>query len=177
MLKTKCSVFIATSLDGYIARKDGGLDWLPGFEPDEDYGYHEFISSVDALIMGRNSFEEVVTFEQWPYSKKVIVLTSRPLGLPAHLSDKVAIMSGPPANIIGRLSKQDLQHFYIDGGKTIQKFMRSGLIDEIIITQIPIILGEGIPLFGPVEDDIKLELAFAKSFENGFVQYKYEVIQ
>ncbi|MFH5831947.1 dihydrofolate reductase family protein [Halalkalibaculum sp. DA384] len=178
-MNTKCSVFIATSVDGFIARTDGELDWLTGGETsevDEDYGYQNFIDTVDALIMGRNTFDKVLTFEEWPYSKKVIVLTNRSLKIPEKLSEAVVIMSGSPQEIVDQFSNEGFHHFYIDGGKTIQNFLKAGLIQEIILTRIPVIIGSGIPLFGPVGNDIKLEHVSTRSFKNGFVQSKYNVI-
>ncbi len=179
-MNTRQSVFIATSLDGYIARPDGGIDWLTGNDDgnessNKDYGYREFINSVDAIAMGRNTFDKVLSFDTWPYSKKVVVLTHRPLDISDELSDKVKTASGPPQEIVTRLADQDLNHLYVDGGKTIQQFLNAGLIQEMIITQIPVLIGEGIPLFGPVKNDIKLDHISTRTFENGLVQNHYKV--
>lgn len=177
-METKQSVFIATSLDGFIARSDGDIGWLTSDEyniGDEDYGYRNFMASVDALVMGRNTFEKALTFENWPYTKTIVVLTHRPLEIPDALSDNVEVMAGDPSKIVEQLADRDLYHLYIDGGKTIQQFLDDGLIQEMIITQIPVIIGEGIPLFGPVEKDIKLEHLSTTSFDDGFVQSRYRI--
>ncbi|MBT3240134.1 MAG: dihydrofolate reductase [Chloroflexi bacterium] len=174
----KASVYIATSLDGFISRPNGSVDWLPGGESEtgEDYGYHAFMSSVDALVMGRNTYEMVLSFGEWPYGDKpVIVLSSRNLELPDNLIKTVSQMGGRPKEIVAQLTAQGYQHVYIDGGLTIQGFIREGLIQEIIVTQIPILIGEGLPLFGSIPEDIPLELLESLPFENGFVQNKYQI--
>ncbi len=173
----KISVYIATSLDGFIARKDGGLDWLPpGSEGNEDYGYAEFISTVDHIVMGRNSFEKVLTFGEWPYDKKVIVLTSRDLTLPPELAGKVEPLHLSPRELAHEMDIRGAKGIYLDGGITIQKFLREGLVNELTITTIPILIGEGLPLFDAVGKDIKLELIRSQSFKNGFVQNKYKIL-
>lgn len=178
----KISVYIATSLDGFIARENGKLDWLPGSDGEsdtsgEDYGYHEFMDSVDVLVMGRNTFETVLSFGiEWPYSeKRVIVLSSQPLQIPNDLPATVESSSCAPAELIQKLSEEGFQRAYIDGGKTIQSFLNAGLIQDMIITRIPILIGSGIPLFGPIDKDRKLRHVDTRTFENGFVQSKYEL--
>lgn len=173
----KQSVFIATSLDGFIARPDGNIDWLTKEKPSavEDYGYSNFIASIDALVMGRHSFEKVLSFDQWPYKNKVIVLSTQSLDIPNRLQKQVNHLSGSPEEIVDQLAEEGYEHLYIDGGKTIQQFLRAGFIQEMTITQIPVLIGEGIPLFGPVEKDIKLNHVMTKSFDNGFVQSRYAV--
>jgi dihydrofolate reductase len=173
----KISVYIATSLDGFIARKNGGLDWLPpGNDGGEDYGYAEFMSTVDHIVMGRNTFEKVLTFGEWSYNKKVIVLTSRDLTLPSELADKVETLHLSPRELIHEMDIRGTKGIYLDGGVTIQRFLREGLVDEMTITTIPILIGEGLPLFGSVSKDIKLELINSKSFKNGFVQSCYKIL-
>lgn len=177
----KASVYIATSLDGFIARPDGGLDWLPGAEGEstagEDYGFREFMDSVDYLVMGRNTFELALSFEPWPYTgTPVVVLSSRPLEIPAHLTGAVEWMSGSPGEVVSRLAERGANHLYIDGGKTIQGFLAEGLIQQLIITQVPVLIGEGIPLFGPLPYDIKLRHIETRSFPTGLVQSRYEVV-
>lgn len=178
-MESKQSVFIATSMDGFIARPDGNIDWLLEHDnresSNEDYGYREFINSVDAIAMGRNSFDKVLSFDTWPYSKKVVVLTHRPLEISDEVSGKVETASGPPQEVVDQLAGQDLNHLYVDGGKTIQQFLNAGLIQEMIITQIPVLIGEGIPLFGPVKNDIKLQHIATKAFDGGLVQSRYKV--
>lgn len=176
-MSIKISVYIAASLDGFIARKDGGLDWLPpGSDGSEDYGYAEFISIVDHIVMGRNSFEKILTFGEWPYDKKVIVLTSRDLTLPPKLADKVEPLHLSPRELVHEMNIRGAKGIYLDGGVTIQRFLREGLVNEMIITTIPILIGEGLPLFGTLNKDIKLELVKSESFKNGFVQNKYKIL-
>lgn len=178
-MNIKCSVFIATSLDGFIARKDGGIDWLMGDQlaaAGEDYGYKEFFAAIDTLVMGRNTYELALTFAAWPYAgKKVVVLSSGAPAIPEKLAAEVSLLSGTPAQVGQRLAEQGARHLYIDGGKTIQGFLQAGLIDELTLTQIPILLGEGIPLFGPLAQDIHLEHRQTKAYPNGFVQSIYGV--
>jgi dihydrofolate reductase len=172
----KVSVYIAASLDGFIARKNGDIDWLAGGESGEDYGYAEFMSEVDHIVMGRNTFEKVLTFGGWHYEKKVIVLTSRDLALPPELTDKVEALHLPSRGLIHELEGRGSRHIYLDGGVTIQRFLREGLVDEMTITAIPILIGTGLPLFGALEQDVKLELLKSMSFRNGFVQNRYKVL-
>ena len=173
----KKSIYIATSLDGFIARENGDLDWLPGSDGnagDEDFGYKDFFDSVDVMIMGRNTFEKVLSFGEWPYSeKKVIVLSKVLKQIPAGVKGDVEIKSGSPDEIIKELITQGYKHAYIDGGKTIQNFLQAGQIDEMIITRVPVMLGKGIPLFGPLNNTIELKLLQTTSFQNGFVQNHY----
>jgi dihydrofolate reductase len=169
----KASVFIAASLDGFIAREDGGLDWLPT-DTGESYGYHEFIATVDAIVMGRKSFEIVLGFDPWPYgSKPVVVLSSTPGKLKAPAGASCEFMSGSPHEIVARLAQRGMQHLYIDGGVTIQRFLQAGLIQRLIITRIPVLLGRGIPLFGPLSHDIRLEHMGTRSYPDGLVQSEY----
>ena len=170
----KVSVYIAVSADGYIARKNGEIDWLPGGEGGEDYGYAEFMSGIDHVVMGRNTFEKVLTFGGWHYEKKVIVLTSRKLTLAPELTDKAEALHLSPLELVHELERRGSRHIYLDGGVTIQNFLREGLVDEMTITTIPILIGEGLPLFGSLEKDIKLELLVSRSFRNGLVQNKYK---
>lgn len=179
----KASVYIATTLDGYIARENGALDWLPGSdgkpEPgfeNEDFGYAEFTKSVDVLVMGRKTYELVLAFGQWPYSDlKVIVLSSSLSGLADNLPDSVQLMSADPSEVYSSLKQSGAKHLYIDGGKTIQGFLNAELIDEIIITKVPILIGKGVPLFANLNKDIRLKHLKTRSFENGFVQSHYSV--
>jgi dihydrofolate reductase len=172
----KASVYIATSLDGFIARRNGDIDWLSGGEGGGDYGYAEFISTVDLIVMGRNTYEKVLTFGGWPYEKKVIVLTGRDLAIPQKLSGKVEPHNLSPSNLIHKLELQDVKHIYLDGGVTIQRFLREGLVHEMTITTIPVLIGDGLALFGSLHKDVRLELLDSRSFQNGFVQNKYRVL-
>ena len=178
-LSIKTSVFIATSLDGFIARANGDLDWLTGAETvsaEQDYCYQEFMDTVDSIVVGRNTFELVLTFDTWPYSgKKVVVLSSGPDEIPPHLADDVEWLSLPPQQLVDRLAAQGAAHLYVDGGKTIQGFLNAGLIDELTITRVPILIGSGVPLFGALNHDVRLRHIATQQFENGFVQSKYRV--
>ncbi|HEY8258502.1 MAG TPA: dihydrofolate reductase family protein [Gemmatimonadales bacterium] len=171
----KASVFIGTSLDGFIARPDGGLDWLPA-GGGEEHGYEAFISSVDALIIGRKTFEIVLAFDTWPYEKKpVFVLSTRPLA-PAPPGAVVERMEGNPEDIVARLAARSFRHAYVDGGITIQRFLRAGLIQRLIITRVPVLIGAGIPLFGATDRDIRLEHVATRQYASGLVQSEYTVV-
>ncbi len=178
-VSVKCSVFIATSLDGFIARKNGDLDWLPGSDGvagGEDYGFNEFFASIDTLVMGRKTYEVALTFKEWPYrGKKVIVLSSGFPKEPKRLNEGVKGTSSSPTELIQRLASSGSVHVYVDGGKTIQGFLQAGLIQDMTITRIPVIIGEGVPLFGPLAHDIRLQHVSTRVYENGFVQSKYAV--
>lgn len=176
----KTSVYIATSLDGFIARQDGSIDWLPSGEGagDQDYGYQDFIRTVDALVMGRVTYETVLSFGAWPYGKMpVVVLTHQQIEIPESIADTVFVMSAPPEEVVQRLAGQGYQHLYIDGGRTIQGFLREKLIDQLIITRVPVLIGGGIPLFGALPGDIHLEHLKTHQFDNGLVQSRYRVLK
>ncbi|PDV99292.1 deaminase [Candidatus Chloroploca asiatica] len=174
----KCSVYIATSVDGFIARPDGSIDWLqrPEYATTELQGlrYEDFIATVDTIVMGRKTFEQVLTFEHWPYEGvPVVVLTGGRLAVPAQLEGKVRLMNGAPAELVARLGAEGKQHLYIDGGKTIQHFLEAGLIDELTITRVPLVLGAGIGLFGEPGPEQRLHLLGCSVSANGFVQVRY----
>jgi len=170
------SVFIATSLDGFIARPDGALDWLP--VDCEPHGYDEFMATVDAIVIGRKTFETVLTFDAWPYGKKqVVALTSRPSELAIPDGAVCDVMSGSPQEVVARLAERGLKHLYIDGGVTIQGFLGAGLIQRLIITRIPVLLGSGIPLFGSLSRDIKLEHVATRTYPSGLVQSEYLIVE
>lgn len=177
----KIAVFIAVSLDGFIARKNGDIEWLDTsghgeVDKGEDFGYKSFMSSVDALVMGRITYEKVLSFDEWYYgAKSVFVLSNKPVEIPTKLRETVFSMSGSPHEIVEKLEKLGHHRLYIDGGKTIQGFLKANLIDEMTITTIPILLGSGIPLFGPLSNDIKLRCLKARLYKNGFVQSTYQV--
>ncbi len=170
----KASVFVGTSLDGFIARTDGVLDFLPpgGGEP---HGYNEFMASVDALVIGRKTYETVLAFDTWPYGQKpVFVLSTRPLA-PAPEAAVVEHLSGPLAAIPSQLAARGIHHVYVDGGITVQGFLRAGLIQRLIITRVPVLIGTGIPLFGPTTRDISLKHIATCQYASGLVQSEYEV--
>jgi dihydrofolate reductase len=169
------SVFIGTSVDGFIARPNGDLDFLPpgGGEP---HGYDEFIASVDALVIGRNTFETVLAFPAWPYGdKRVVVLSSRSLDLSAVHGGVIEQMTGPPAEIVSKLAASGAHHLYVDGGITIQRFLREGLIQRLIITRVPVLIGDGIPLFGMVPRDIRLRHIATQYYPSGLVKTEYHI--
>jgi dihydrofolate reductase len=169
------SVFVGASVDGFIARADGGLDWLPpgGGEP---HGYEEFMASVDAIVIGRNTFEIVLGFQPWPYGdKRVVVLSSRPLDLSVVHGGRVEQRAGDPATIIADLAADGAPNLYIDGGITIQRFLRAGVIERLIVTRVPVLIGEGIPLFGSLDRDIRLSHVATRSYPSGLVQSEYRI--
>jgi dihydrofolate reductase len=174
----KTSVFIATSLDGFIARLDDTFDWLPEAEgADKDYGFSEFAASVDALVLGRRTYEVVLGFDSWPYgSLPVYVLTSHDFGKPSGVEAQVVAMAGTPQEIAGRLQAKGHQHVWVDGGVTIQRFLRAGLIDELVLTRVPVLLGSGIPLFGELDHDLWLEHTGTRSLDEGMTQSTYRVL-
>lgn len=170
----KASVFIATSLDGFIARANGDLDWLPHGDT-EPHGYDEFIATVDALVIGRKTFETVLTFDTWPYGDKLVVVLSSSSLPPAPARARVEHMSGDPADIMLQLAARGIGHVYVDGGITIQRFLAGGLIQHLTITRIPVLLGDGIPLFGRLERDIPMTHVSTRQFAGGLVQSEYIV--
>ena len=171
------SVFIGTSVDGFIARPNDDLDFLPegGGEP---HGYEEFMATVDALVIGRRTFEKVLGFATWPYAdKRVVVLSSAPLDLSTVRGGIVEQMSGTPAQIVSALAASGAHNLYIDGGVTIQRFLRAGLIQRLIITRVPVLIGEGIPLFGALPHDVRLRHAATRHYPSGLVQSEYLVVE
>lgn len=169
-------VYIATSLDGYIADKNGGLDWLHSTpNPDQvDFGWAEFIDSIDALIMGRTTFETVCGFGgDWPYPRPVFVLSNTMTGIPADYREKASVVNGPLPALVHSLNAQGYKRLYIDGGQTIQSFLKDDLIDELIITQMPVLLGGGSPLFGELASAMPLEHLGTQVHLNAMVQSHY----
>ena len=172
----KMSVFVGTSLDGFIARRNGSFDFLPegGGEP---HGYYEFMASVDTLLIGRNTFEVVLGFGEWPYGKKrVVVLSSRPVDLSQVRGGVVEQMSGAPAEIATKLAATGAQHVYVDGGITVQRFLAAGLIQSLVITRVPVLIGDGIPLFGSLPHDVKLRHIETRQYMSGLVRSEYQVL-
>jgi dihydrofolate reductase len=170
------SVFVGASVDGFIARPNGELDWLPA-DGGEPHGYDEFMESVDALVIGRKTFETVLSFKTWPYGqKRVVVLSSRPVDFSAFRDAVVERMEGTPDEIVTRLAARGFHHLYVDGGITIQGFLRAGLVDRLIVTRVPVLIGEGIPLFGSLPRDIRLDHVATRHFPSGLVQSEYRVV-
>jgi len=169
------TVFVGTSVDGFIARTNGDLDFLPegGGEP---HGYTEFIATVDAIVIGCNTFEKVLTFGDWPYGRKrVVVLSSRPVNLSLAIGGVVEQMAGPPADIVSQLAASGAQHLYVDGGITVQRFLAAGLVKRLIITRVPVLIGTGIPLFGSLPRDVRLRHVMTRHYPSGLVQSEYHV--
>lgn len=172
-------VFIAVSLDGYIARQDGDIGWLlQRDDPAEDHGYAAFIADKDLIVMGRGSYEKVLTFSEWPYDLPVLVLSQQltDTPVPEALQSKVQFSRRTPKEVIEDLAAQNVRRVYIDGGQLIQSFLRAGLVSDMVITTVPVLLGSGKPLFGNLLQDIDLTLLSSRSFPSGMVQSHYRVV-
>ena len=178
-MRARTSVFIATSLDGFIARRDGSIDWLlAGESSGEDFGYQAFADSIDGIVMGRHTYELALTFDPWPYAgKRLVVLSTGAPRIPEALADSVTLMQGAPEQVIERLSRDGARHLYIDGGVTIQRFLAAKCVDELTITRIPVLIGSGLPLFADLPGDVRLEHLATRAYANGYVQSRYRVIQ
>ncbi len=173
----KISIFIAMSIDGYIAREDGNLDWLETVHPAEplrqDCGFHQFFASVDALVMGRNTYEKVLSFGKWPYEgKRVIVLSNKK----TEPQNNVAFYQGDVMQLSHQLYDEGVKHLYIDGGITIAQFLQAKLVDEMIVTIIPVMLGKGIPLFNPITLETNCRLLKSEIYSTGLVQLHYAFV-
>lgn len=170
-------VFIATSIDGFIADKDGGIEWLHSVpNPDgDDMGYADFMNEVDALVMGRNTFETICSFDiDWPYDKPVFVLSNQLSEIPKNYAGKAFLIKGTLTDILKEIRSKELQNLYIDGGTTIQSFLKEGLIDSMIITQIPVLLGGGTRLFGDLDRPQEFTCVETKHFLECVVQSRFE---
>lgn len=170
-------VFIATSIDGYIADKEGGLDWLHSVpNPDNiDMGFAPLMDRVDALVMGRNTLETVLSFDvDWPYSKPVFVLSNTMKEVPNGYQDKVFLVQGDLTEVVTDLNSKGYQDLYIDGGVTIQNFLKQELVDELTITTIPVLLGGGIKLFGELEKMQSYQLIESKVYLETIVQNHFK---
>jgi dihydrofolate reductase len=171
----KTTAYVGTSLDGFIARADGDITWLTQFaNEDAIQAYKEFTSRIDAIVLGRGTFEKVLTFPSWPYEKKVFVLSTTITDLPEGLRDKVAVLSMPPRELLAHLGAKGFSNIYVDGGKVIQTFLSAGLIDELIIATVPVLIGSGIPLFGMLDADIHFKHIRTAVAANGLVRSYYE---
>jgi dihydrofolate reductase len=171
----KLSVFCGVSVDGFLARPNDALDFLDagGQEP---HGFDEFYASVDVVVIGRKTFEVVRTFGDWFYAKKsVVVLSSNAMDFSSIKDGVVEQMSGEPAEIVKELKSRGFQDVYVDGGITIQRFLAAGCIDRLVITRVPILIGTGISLFGPVPHDILLRHIATRTYKGGLVQSEYEI--
>jgi len=165
---TRCSVFIATSLDGFIAREDGAIDFLSVVErPGEDYGYAKFFDSVDTLVIGRKTYETALGFEAWPYGKKRVVVMTHQARTPKHGEE---LFAGDPIDLVARLSSKRV---YVDGGSVIRQFLAANLVTDLTLSIIPVLLGSGVRLFDGLPREVRLELLSAREFESGLVQIHY----
>jgi dihydrofolate reductase len=172
-------IFIATSLDGYVARRDGQLDWLMKQKTEgEDHGFETFMASVDGLIIGRGSFETVLAFPEWPYQKPVVVMsqTLTQDHIPENLRQQVRLSRLSPEALMRDLAQSGWKRAYVDGGKIVQSFLSAGLISDILLTRVPILIGDGLPLFGVLDGDIDLQHVATKSFPSGLVSSEYKVL-
>jgi dihydrofolate reductase len=170
------SIFGGASVDGFIARRNGEYDFLPA-DGGEPHGYDEFMASVDTLVIGRKTFEVALKLATWPYAgKRVVVLSNRPIDLSAARGDSVEQMAGTPAEIAAKLAASGSNHVYADGGITVQGFLRAGLVRRITITRVPVLIGDGIPLFGSLLRDVKLRHMTTQSYASGLVKTEYEVV-
>jgi dihydrofolate reductase len=168
-MSIRFAVFVGTSLDGFIARPDGDIAWLRPWES-EEHGYAAFFAGVDALVIGRGTYETVLGFPDWPYGdKRVIVCTSRPASA-AHGEE---LWSGSPRALAERLEGEGVRRVYVDGGALIRSFLREGLVDELAVNVVPLLLGSGRPLFGEGVPELRLRLVEAKTFPSGLVQLRY----
>ncbi len=176
---TTFHIFIATSLDGFIARPDGSLDWLLSRDTaGEDHGYDTFIAGIDVIVMGRGTYEKVLEFDAWPYTLPVIVLsrTLAATSVPAHRTGNVRFVDWSPEQTHALLHAEGFRRAYLDGGQLIQSFLRSGLVHDLIITRIPVLLGAGRPLFGTLDADVELVHEGSVGFASGLVQSRYRVV-
>jgi len=177
---SKNKVFIATSKDNFIADKNGNIDWLHSIpNPNQDdMGYQEFMNGVDALLMGRNTFDTVSGFDiEWPYEKPVFVLSNSLKQIPDELSGKVELLKGDLNSVLNTIYNKGYSNLYIDGGKLIQSFLKEDLIDEMTITKIPILLGEGVSLFSSLEHPLNFECINTKIYLNSIVQNQFKRVR
>lgn len=173
--RPKISIYIAMSIDGYIARQDGGLDWLQyGHTGDEDYGFKKFINNIDVIVLGRNTYEVVSAFAEWPYKDKKVIVLSRSL---QAVREEAELFSGQLPELASKLHSMGCKHVWVDGGVTVSKFLEAGLVDDITISIIAKILGSGIPLFSTMQKEHNCHLVSTQSYPSGLVQLKYDVIK
>ncbi|MBL7994131.1 dihydrofolate reductase family protein [bacterium] len=170
----RTTVYIGTSLDGYIAREDGNIDWLEQFANDEAFiTYGEFISRIDVFLIGRGTFEKALTFSPWPYTKPLFVLSSSIKEVSDAIKDKVTLLSMQPRDVLRHLSERGFKNVYVDGGKVIQSFLREDLIDDLIVSKVPVLIGRGIPLFGHLDSDLLFKHIRTETCSNGLVRSYY----
>ena len=171
----KTSIYIGTSIDGYIAREDGSIDWLENYNNNEIFkNYSEFIKKIDAVIIGKGTFEKVLTFPSWPYDKMVFVLSSSIKKLSNNIKGKAEVISMKPKEVLNILNSRNFTTVNIDGGKVIQSFLRDDCIDEMIISKVPVLLGKGIPMFSQLDSELLFNHIGTNVYSNGLVMSRYE---
>jgi dihydrofolate reductase len=170
----RTSVFVGASVDGFIARPDGSFDFLP--DSPEPHGFDEFFASIDALLMGRKTYETALGFGTWPYGSKPVFVWSRRSLAAAPPGAVLERLSGSPENVLAELAARHVHHAYVDGGQTVHSFLRAGLIDRVVVTRVPVLIGSGISIFGPLERDLRLRHVMTRHFPSGLVQSEYEVV-
>jgi dihydrofolate reductase len=171
-------VFIATSLDGFIARPNGDIDWLlQRDDQTEDHGYSDFIADKDVIVMGRGSYEKVLAFDTWFYDRPVVVLSERLADspVPEALKGKLRFSNLTPGDVMEELARQGVRQVYVDGGQLVQSFLRDGLVADMVVTTVPVLIGSGRPLFGPLQQDVELKLVSSRCFPSGLVQSTYRL--
>jgi dihydrofolate reductase len=170
----RTSVYIGTSLDGFIAKTDGSIDWLTQYANDDAIrAYEEFMNGIGAIVIGRGTFEKILTFPSWPYEKKAFVLSNSLKQLPDALKDKATLLSMKPKELLSYLSQMGFSSIYVDGGKVIQGFLKEDVIDDLIISTVPVLIGDGIPLFGFLNADLKFRHIRTETQSNGLVRSYY----
>lgn len=169
------TVYIAMSVDGFIARKNGDVDWLGAPTPEAMEDFAQLMASIDCVVIGRATYEKVRSFGEWPYTKPVVVLTSRDLEIPSDLIGSVQTLSGSVREVGDELASQGFEKLYIDGGRTIRSFLNERLVDRLVLTTAPVLLGEGVPLFGPLRTDANLQHVTTRVLTGGFVQSEYRM--
>jgi dihydrofolate reductase len=171
MVRPQCAVFVATSIDGFIALPDGSVRWLDAVQLDgEDYGFGAFFGTIDTLLMGRLTWETVQRLDAWPYAgKRVVVLTHRP----AEGTHGESFRAGEPAALLAALYAEGARRVYVDGGAVISQLVREGLVDELTLSIIPLVLGDGIRLFQGALPRRALRLASSHAYPSGLVQLRY----
>ena len=172
--RSRISIYIAMSIDGYIARKNGGLDWLEyGHTGDEDYGFKKFIDTVDTIVLGKNTYEVVSGFDTWPYTGKRVIVLSTTL---REVRKEAELFSGQLSDLASMLHSEGSKRVWVDGGITVSQFLEAGLVDDITISVIAMILGSGIPLFSTMHRENACRLVSATPYPSGLVQLQYEVV-
>jgi dihydrofolate reductase len=176
---TTAHIFIAISLDGFIARTDGDIEWLLSRDdPAEDHGYNAFIADKDMIVMGRGSYEKVLGFDPWPYDRPVLVMSQALAGTPVPdaLQGKLRFSNRSPKDLMAELTGQGVDRIYLDGGRLVQAFLREGLVSDIVLTTVPVLIGAGRPLFGALTADVDLRLVESRAFPSGLVQSTYQIV-